>query len=59
MLIINKSGMTIKERIELENLHAKEAKNAANLEYLSMMTGIDLFEEDSEMNEEVDDDAAF
>lgn len=53
MLIINKPGMSIKERIELENLCAKEAKNTANLEYLSMMTGIDLYEE-----EEVNDDAA-
>lgn len=46
-------------RVELENLREKEAKNTANLEYLSMMTGIGLFEEDNEINEEVDDDAAF
>ena len=58
MLLINKSGMSIKERVELENLRAKEAKNAANLEYLSMMTGIDLYE-DEEMNEEVNDYATF
>lgn len=58
MLTINKSGMTIKERIELENLRAKEAKNAANLEYLSMMTGIDLYE-DEVIDEEVNDDATF
>lgn len=58
MITINKSGMTIKERIELENLRAKEAKNAANLEYLSMMTGIDLYE-DEVIDEEVNNDATF
>ena len=52
MLSIRKSAMTIKERTDLENMQALEARIAAGLEYLSMMTGIDLYEDEEEVNDD-------
>lgn len=46
MLEIKKTGMTPQAAAELENAMAQEARNTANIEYLSMMAGIDLEEEE-------------
>ena len=42
MLEIKKAGLTPQTAAELENAMAQEARNTANIEYLSMMAGIDL-----------------
>lgn len=37
-----KSNLTPQERVELDNLRATAAKNQADLEYLAMMTDVEL-----------------
>lgn len=51
MVLIRKSGMTPKEKSELENAEAAAAKNAANIDYLAMMSDIEIPTEE-EMNDE-------
>lgn len=52
MVNIQRSGISIRERAQLENMRAQEARNAANIEYLSMMTGVDLFEDEALQEDE-------
>lgn len=51
MIIFRKLAMTPQEHAQLENAIALETINASNIEYLSMMAGIDLDEENDEAEE--------
>lgn len=42
MVQIRKTGMTPKEVSELENADAVSTKNAANIDYLAMMSDIEI-----------------
>lgn len=42
MVLIRKTGMTPKERAELENAQAAAQKNADLIEYLAMMTDVEI-----------------
>lgn len=48
---LNRIGMTLSEKAEIENAMAMQAKNAATIEYVAMMADVDL-EEDEEESEE-------
>jgi hypothetical protein len=49
MIIINRR-LSPKERAELDNAQAQAANNAANIDYLAMMSGIDL-DDDTEVDD--------
>lgn len=48
MVIIRRISMPLYERAALDNALAQAAKNAADLEYISMMADIDLEPEEEE-----------
>lgn len=48
MVIIKRISMPLYERAALDNALAQAAKNAADLEYISMMADIDLEPEEEE-----------
>lgn len=48
MVIIRRISMPLYERAALDNALAQTAKNAADLEYISMMADIDLEPEEEE-----------
>ena len=48
MVIIKRISMPLYERAALDNALAQAAKNAADLEYISMMAEIDLEPEEEE-----------
>ena len=48
---LNRIGMTLSEKAEIEYAMAMQAKNAATIEYVAMMADVDL-EEDEEESEE-------
>ena len=48
---VNRIGMTLSEKAEIENAMAMQTKNAATIEYVAMMADVDL-EEDEEESEE-------
>ena len=48
MVIIRRISMPLYERAALDNALAQAAKNAADLEYISMMADIDLEPEEDE-----------
>lgn len=53
MCIINHIRMSLKQRAELERLAAMEYQNQANIEYLAMMSDVDLDDEnEGEYNEQ-------
>lgn len=48
MVGIERLRMTLREKADLENAVAKTAQNEANIEYIAMMTDVELdFEEDA------------
>lgn len=47
-MLIRKSRMTPKEQRELENAAAKEAKNRSDLEFIALMTDVDIWDEEEE-----------
>lgn len=51
MIFLRKLSMTPQEHAQLENAIALETINASNIEYLSMMAGIDLDDEDESLDE--------
>ena len=51
MVIIKRISMPLYERAALDNALAQAAKNAADLEYISMMADIDLEPEEEEAEE--------
>ena len=46
MCFINRLMISLKQRAELERLAAMEYQNQANIEYLAMMSDIDLDDEE-------------
>ena len=58
---VNRIGMTLGEKAEIENAMAQQAKNAATIEYVAMMADVDLDEDEEESEEpegEEDEDDA-
>lgn len=53
-MIMRRRTMSPAERAELEFAQAKAAKNEANIEYIAMMTDVEL-EFDEEVDEEVEE----
>lgn len=52
MCILNRLRISLQQRAELERLAAMEYQNQANIEYLAMMSDIDLDdEEEGEIDE--------
>lgn len=51
MVIIRRISMPLYERAALDNALAQAAKNAADLEYISMMADIDLEPEEEEVED--------
>lgn len=50
-MLIRKSRMTPKEQRELENAAAKEAKNRSDLEFIALMTDVDIWDDEEEEHE--------
>ena len=55
---VNRIGMTLGEKAEIENAMAQQAKNAATIEYVAMMADVDLDEDEGESEGEEDEDDA-
>lgn len=45
---IQKKNMTLPEKAEMENAIAREEKNRADIDYIAMMTDVDIDEEEAE-----------
>ena len=56
MVFIKKIRMTPQEYSMVENAIAQAAKNAADIEYISMMTDIDLDDDEFEGTDEITED---